>query len=335
MQQLKAAVIGCGGHAQGHFKMIADEPRLHLSAVAEVDPERLVRATAEHKPDESFRDYRDMLAKCDLDVVYVETMPGHLLPIVLACLEEGLNVSVEKSPGMSSEETETMAEAARRSKGKAIVSFNRRYFREVLAVRRLLQERGGAVHVGAVYNKPRTRLGAPAMAGIAPHPIICDAIHHVDLLRWLAGSSEEGAADAVEVYSEVQEGEQPGVHRHVASIRFDTGAVGSMSSHYGVGYRIQRAEAHAEDISFYLELTRARSVESYRASPPDDGGGNWAGQPIEEPLDLDSVGGPEFNETSHFVDCILADQTPWSNLDDAVSTMCLCEAIQSGHKGKL
>jgi len=32
MEQLKDAVIGCGGHAQSHFHMIVDEPRLHLAA---------------------------------------------------------------------------------------------------------------------------------------------------------------------------------------------------------------------------------------------------------------------------------------------------------------
>ena len=41
MTDLKAAVIGCGGHAQSHFKMIADEPRLRLAGIAELDEERL------------------------------------------------------------------------------------------------------------------------------------------------------------------------------------------------------------------------------------------------------------------------------------------------------
>ena len=276
-----------------------------------------------------------MLQQADLDVVYVETMPGHLLPIVLACLEEGVNTSVEKSPGMSSRETETMAEAARRSRGKAMVSFNRRYYPQVLAVRREIHERGGAVHVGATYNKPLSRLGHGPLASIAPDPVICDAIHHVDLLRWLAGPSEGVAARAVEVHAVVQDGPRPGAHRHNAAIVFDTGDIGYMASHYGIGYRIQRAEAHAEDLSFYLDLTtRNRRIERYRA-----GGGDseieWSGKPDDRPLDLDAVGGPSYNETRHFVDCILEDRTPWSNLDDAIETMKLCEAIRSGHKGGL
>ena len=333
--ELKVGVVGCGGHAESHFREIADEPRLHLAAIAEIDPERLERAAAAHKPDSVFHDYQDMLQRTELDVVYVETMPGHLLPIVLACLEEGINTSVEKSPGMNSGETAAMAEAARKSRGKAIVSFNRRYFPQILAVRQEIHDRGGAVHVGATYNKPLTRLGHGAMANSAPDPVICDAIHHVDLLRWLAGPSREKAARAVEVHSVVQDGPRPGAHRHNASIRFDTGAIGYMASHYGVGFRIQRAETHAEDLSFYMDLTTAdRHIERYVASGGDTDM-EWSGRPADQPLDLEAVGGPDYNETRHFVDCILEDRTPWSTLDDAVETMKLCEAIRSGWKGTL
>jgi predicted dehydrogenase len=54
-----------------------------------------------------------------------------------------------------------------------------------------------------------------------------------------------------------------------------------------------------------------------------------------QPLDLDAVGGPGFNETRHFVECIKEDKTPWSNLADALKTMKLCEAIEKGQRGKL
>ena len=323
MEQLNVAVVGCGDHAQTHFELIAAEPRVRLAAIAEIDADRRERALAEHGPERAFADYREMLEKCDLDIVYVTTMPGHLLQIVLDCLAQGLHVSVEKSPGMSSEETQQMADAANNSKGKAVVSFDRRYKPEVLAVRRRVRERGGAVHCGAIYNKPATRLAGPGWVESAPDPLIADAIHHVDLLRWLAGDSESSAAIPTEVYAEVQDGDRPGAHRQNAVIRFDTGAIATMSSNYYVGFRIQRAEVHAEDFSAYLDLTRVPRVEIYDRLDSDT------------PLDLDAAGVAGSNETRHFVDCILEDRTPWSTLDDAVHTMRLCEAIRRGHKGAL
>ena len=333
MDKLNVAVIGCGGHAESHFREIAGEPRLRLEAIAEVNPDRLQAAAARHRPKRAFADHRDMLDNAEIDVAYVVTLPGQLLPIVLDCLDRGVNVSVEKSPGMSSSETLQMVEAERRSKAKAIVSFNRRYFPEVLAVRRLIQQQGGAVHCAATYNKPLTLVGTPKTKDLYPDPLICDSIHLVDLLRWLAGPTEAAAAHATEVYSEVQDGDRPGAHRHNAVIKFDTGALGAMMSHYGIGYRIQRAEVHAEDTSAYFELTSGTRYDLYRAHPADDG--TTQGAKSEDPLDLEPIGGSGFNETKHFIDCILEDRTPWSSLADSVHTMELCEAIRRGHKGAI
>ncbi len=322
MERLRVGMIGAGGHAQSHFAMIAAEPEVELVAVAEIDPDRLARARQAHGPKHGFTDYRQMLDTCELDMVYVVTMPGHLTPIVLDCLERGLHTSIEKPVGMSSQDARQMLEASARSRGKAIVSVNRRYKPEVLATKRLVLERGGAVHVAATYNKPLTSLGTPEMAGIAPAPIICDAIHHVDLLRWLAGPALETAAHPTEVYAESWQGERPGSVRYDATVLFETGCRGVMMSHYGVGFRIQRAEAHAEDFSAYLDLTGEPKYALYAD-----------GKPRQGPLDLDAVGGPDFNETKHFVTCIREDKTPWSSLEDLVKTMEMCEAIAEGVKG--
>ena len=345
MRDLKVGVVGCGIHAQTHFKEIAKESRVHLTAIADINPDRLDKSKTEHRPDMAFNDYREMLATVALDLVYIITTPGHLLSIVLDCLEEGLNVSVEKPPGMNLAETKLMAKAARKSSGKAMVSFNRRYKPEILAVRQMAQKNGGPVHVSATYNKPLTDLymGTPSTVGIYPDPLTADSIHHVDLLRWLASSTAHGAALPVAVYSEVQDGKQPGAHRHNASIRFDNDCIGTLMSHFGVGMRIQRAEIHADDLSAYLDLTdKQPKTEVYTASSPraEQYEGNWRpswgkGVMLEKPLNLDSIGGPDFNETRHFVDCILNNENPWSDLDDSVHTMHLCKAIRDGHKGKL
>ena len=95
-------------------------------------------------------------------------------------------------------------------------------------------------------------------------------------------------------------------------------------SHYAVGFRIQRAEVHAESFSAYLDLTAAPKCELYAD-----------GKPYKEPLDLDAVGGSAFNETHHFIQCIKENKQPWSNLEDVVKTMELCEAILNGTKGNL
>ncbi len=314
MSKLKVAVIGAGGHAESHFKMIESEEEMELAAVTDLDPERRALAKERHKPPALFEDYREMLEKVELDVAYVVTFPGPLPDIVIDCLNAGLHTSVEKPPGISSEETKRMLEAANQSDALAIVSLNRRYFPEVLAIRKMLQDRGGPVHVAATYNKPMTSEKVRKVG----HYLRLDAIHHVDLLRWLAGDVAEVWADSGPAPTHQSE------MRHNAVIRFESGCRGVMMSHYAVGFRIQRFEAHAENFSAYVDMTRSPEVKLFENGKP------WEGE-----LNLDEVGGPHYNETRHFVECIREGRQPWSPLEDAVKTMQLCEAIEASHKGPL
>jgi len=323
MKPLKVGIIGAGGHAQSHFSMVIKEQEMDLVAVAELDKERLESVYEKYGPFQTFFDYRTMLDSCDLDVVYVITMPGHLTGPVIDCLDRGLHTSIEKPAGMTSEDTEQMLAASLKSSGKAIVSVNRRYMPHILAAKQLILSRGGAVHVAATYNKPVTVLGTAATEGIAPAPIICDAIHHVDLLRWMSGEAMDKAADPLEVYAQSWSGQREGSFRYNAMVAFENGSRGVMMSHYGVGYRIQRFEAHAEDLSIYMDLTGSPVVEVYSE-----------GTVVEDALDLNAVGGPDFDETRHFVECIRENKEPWSTLGDVVQTMRLCEHIASGTLGK-
>lgn len=312
MDKLNAAVIGTGSHAQGHLRMINNAHEMRLLAVCDINEERLEKAKAEFHAERAFTDYREMIDKCDLDVVYVVTQPGGTADVSIYCLEQGLHTSVEKPPGLSSADTRRILEAEKNSDGIAIVSLNRRYMPEVLAVRKIVQDCGGAVHCAATYNKPVVNTGDDW----GQYMLIHDAIHHVDLLRWFAG-------DAVEVYSEYYLGDTDDNQRHNALIKFANGCRGVMMSHYGVGFRIQRVEVHAEDFSAYLDLTGPPKCELYKD-----------GKPYVEPLNLDAVGGKGFNETVHFIECIKENKRPWSNLEDVVKTMELCEAILEGAKGK-
>jgi UDP-N-acetyl-2-amino-2-deoxyglucuronate dehydrogenase len=306
--RLNAAIIGAGSHARGHIQMIKNSPEMYLTAICDIDKERLEKTKSEYNIEKAFTDYRDMIDKCDLDVVCVATQPEYTADISIYCLEKGLHTSVEKPPGLTSYDTRRILEAERKSGKKAIVSLNRRYIPEILAIRKMVMERGGPIHCAATYNKPVTIMRGDWGKSL----LVCDAIHHVDLLRWFAG-------DVVAVYSEMYLGDSSDKQRHNAVIRFANGCRGVMMSHYGVGFRIQRLEVHAENFSAYLELTAAPKFEIYED-----------GKPYEKPLELDAVGGKAFNETHHFIECIKKNKNPWSNLEDVVKTMELCEAILGG-----
>jgi predicted dehydrogenase len=306
MEKLNTAVIGAGSHAQGHFQMIKNANEMNFVAVCDIDRSKAEKAKQEYQAEYVFTDYKEMIDKCDLDVVYVETLPVSTADIAIYCIEKGLHTSVEKPPGMNSSDTKRILDAEKKSDCTVMVSFNRRYIPEVLAVRKMILDRGGAVHCSTTYNK--TPVADNPLWG--NYPLIHDAIHHVDLLRWFAGDVSE-----VHSYYYLANNTSDRQH-HNAIISFTNGCKGTFMSHYGVGFRIQRAEVHANDFSAYIDLTGAPKCEIYEN-----------GKPFASPLGLDAIGGSNFNETTHFIDCIKNGKKPWSNIEDAVKTMELCEAI--------
>lgn len=308
LEKLNVAVIGTGSHARSHFKMIQDVEEMHLTAICDISRERLEKAKQEYNVEFAFTDYKEMIDKCDLDIAYVVTQPEYTSEIAIYCIEKGLHTSVEKPPGSTSLDTKRILEAENKSNKIVIVSFNRRYIPEILVVRKMVFDRGGAIHCATTYNKPITTWDN----AWGKYPIIHDAIHHVDLLRWFAG-------DVDSVFSEYYLGNTPDKQRHNAVIRFKNGCRGVFMSHYGVGYRIQRAEVHAENFSAYIDLTGTPRCEIYAD-----------GKPYDKPLDFDSIGGKNYNETVHFLECIKENKKPWSSVEDAVKTMELCETILQG-----
>lgn len=306
MEKLKTAVIGTGSHARSHFQMIKACNDMHFVAVCDIDKERAENAKLECGTEYAFTDYREMIEKCDLDVIYIVTPPSFTADIAIDCIKKRLHTSVEKPPGIRSADTKRIVDAEKNSDSVVMVSFNRRYIPEVLAIRKIVLDRGGAIHCSTTYNKPATSWNEIW----GKYPVIHDAIHHVDLLRWLAG-------DVVDVHSEYYlDKDSYEKQHHNAVIKFANGCRGTFMSHYGVGFRIQRAEVHADGFSAYIDLTASPKYELYED-----------GKPYEKPLDIDAVGGKNFNETYHLVDCITNNKKPWSNVEDAVKTMELCEAI--------
>ena len=92
-----------------------------------------------------------------------------------------------------------------------------------------------------------------------------------------------------------------------------------------MGTRIRRAEVHAEDFSAYLDLHPGEvTCELYETIDVSPGQPN-RGAPYEGELDLEPVGGPDFNETRHFVDCILEDRAP--SLDESLLQVFVSQTV--------
>jgi predicted dehydrogenase len=133
-------------------------------------------------------------------------------------------------------------------------------------------------------------------------------------MRWMAG------AEAADVYSDVKAHGTSISTAHNAFVRFTNGVIGFLQSNHRVGGRQLRFEIHGDGISCVFA--------------PEEGGVIYEAGKEPERLDAAALaGGPEMfrigflQENRHFVDCIKRGRQPETNLEDALKTMKLCDAI--------
>ena len=125
---LRVAVVGCGGIAQMmHLPTLAERPDLFaVTALADVNRATLEAVAGRYGVAAASTDYREVVGRADVDAVLLLASGSHRDP-ALAALAAGKHLFVEKPLGFGVAETEEIAEAARRSRGRLMVGYHKRF----------------------------------------------------------------------------------------------------------------------------------------------------------------------------------------------------------------
>ncbi len=131
---LNAAVVGLGGMGITHIGAYMLDERVHVTAVSDVDKQRLQRIaegewpkvnyyegdfTPLYKIQKTYADYADLAADGDIDIVSVCTPNKFHHPIVRAMLEASKDVVVEKPMALNYQEARDLVEFAHK-KGRLL-----------------------------------------------------------------------------------------------------------------------------------------------------------------------------------------------------------------------
>ena len=93
--KVKVGFVGCGGIANFHFGHFEKIEKAKITAVCDLIDER-VQNTAKRFSATPYKDYREMMAKEDLDAVYVCVEPCAHDGMELLAIEKGCHLFVEK-----------------------------------------------------------------------------------------------------------------------------------------------------------------------------------------------------------------------------------------------
>jgi predicted dehydrogenase len=270
------AIIGAGGIAEAHVYAYSRIPeRATVVALADVDTDRATRLAAKFSLQAAVvTDYKDILARDDIDTVSVCTPPFLHAEISASALRAGKHVLCEKPVAATLAELDAIA-AAQHESGRVFSGvFQWRFGRGAKQVRWLIDnDKFGGLNLGlaetlwfrdhAYYDDVAWRgTWAQESGGVT----VSQAIHAIDCLLWFLGEPVSVYAQAGAFRARIEADDAA-----VAVIRFANGAIGQVTSTVNARHK---------------ESTR---IELYGAELTAIG----AGEAYDTTKDLFTLGGPD------------------------------------------
>ncbi len=338
-RHLRAAAIGCGGHAIRNIFPTYQYAPVDLVAVCDINAERATSTGRLFGGRAVHTDFREMLHTERPEVVFVvlnydESGRPRYPSIAMEAMRLGAHVWIEKPPAASSAEVWQMMQVSQETGKFVSVGFKKMFFPANVKAKQITArpEFGAISTITARYPQSLPRLEERGddhkMCGFLDH-----IVHPYSLLRYLGGPIE-----SIWVERESRTGAS------LTTIRFISGAVGSL--HLSAGQSGQAPKERTEIIGQggNVVIDDNIRVTYYRPSPPlgtYGRVGNFYGSEETAPLHWE----PEFSlgqlynkglfllgyapEILYFCDCVLNNRSPEvGNLEDALELMKIYEAYR-------
>lgn len=232
---MKYALIGCGRIAVNHIKAVVNNG-LEMIAVCDINLDKvdiLLKKTGYEKSVEKYSDYKKMINEHpELELVSIATDSGVHAEIALYCIDNGLNVIIEKPIAMNLSDADEIIRRAQNVGVKVSACHQNRFNIAVQEMRHAV-EKGkfgkishGSIHVrwnrNKSYYEQAVWRGKWASDGGA---LMNQCIHGIDLLRWMMGDEIYEVYGTIrQQYHDYLECEDVGV----AVIKFKNGSVGTI-----------------------------------------------------------------------------------------------------------
>ena len=315
-EKFKVVVIGAGNRAnQVIYPSLADLNDVEIAAICDIDSERLNKTAdrydIEKRYGKSVFDYQKMIQDVKPDAVFAIGQPHLFYDIWMWCLEQGLNLFIEKPFALNIHQARSLLYMASKKGCITQVSFQRRNTPMVVKLREECLKRGPIVHAVCRFYK----CSLDPMLGARDH-MMDDTVHAIDTLRWICGG------DVRKIESHVKRVRVPDINFISAALHFDNGSSGYLLNSWSSGRRIFSIEMHAPGICAEAE----HEGKGYLYRDGDAKG-----------IEFDTVkvaGSDKFHVYTgvrqvcrEFIDCCKSETQPSSSFSDAIETMRIAETI--------
>ena len=188
MAKMQVAVVGAGILGSRHARVFHEQPETELVAVADLNPER--KSVADKYGAKFYPDLPTLLANEAVDAIVIAT-PDHLhREPVLAALQAGKHVFVEKPLATTLADARAMASAAAASKLIVMVNYSQRFVSDHAWIKQTIQA-GLLGRPQIVISVKFDTLSVPTAMirgwSAQTSPIYFMSSHDLDLTYWFLG----------------------------------------------------------------------------------------------------------------------------------------------------
>jgi predicted dehydrogenase len=331
-------------HAEFRSRALAEmADDVRIVAIAEPDEVR-GEAAARKFGSKYYQDYRDLLSRNDLDLVFIHSANNTHKEIVLETVKAGKNLFCEKPLANTVLDAEEMVEAVNRTGLRHAVGFCSRFIPEAERAREMIGAGmlGRLLSVKALIGLAGIKeIGCPEyMAEWMADPVrggggalIDEGAHAFDLLHWLVG-------DIKSVCSATANLNKPQIKvedNAITLIEFQNGALGMLSTLWSLNIDIGMRnvlEFYGTDGTLFVELTSKNpKVSLYTGKMPETPLSGWFDPHIKpaktEPHDY--LSWPTHSrhykrEVTHLVDSFQRDEPFRATFDDGLKVVRVTEA---------
>ena len=187
MEQIGFGVIGTGTWGETHLKLYSTESRCRLACICDVNEELLKERAEEYGAESWTTDYKDVLARDDIQAVSIVTPDFLHREIAVAAAEAGKHILLEKPMATTVEECEEINAAVEQAGVTLMIDFHNRFNTPFTQTKAALQagELGEPQMITLRLND--TIYVPTGMLSWAGNSSVAWFIgsHSVDLIRWL------------------------------------------------------------------------------------------------------------------------------------------------------
>lgn len=235
-KKLRAGVIGAGIMGRNHIRVYSEMNNIKLSAIADPVLDSLKRSASLHTIN-CYADYKEMLAKEELDLVSLAAPTNLHFPIARDVIRRGVNILIEKPLASSVEEGKELIALAKERGVILGVGHVERYN----PVINELKNRMAAGILGKVFQITIRRIG-PFPDRIKDVGVLLDlSTHDIDLLNYLTEARVERACteSARHLHAKYED-------LAVSTLRFSNGIIGILIENWLSPLKVREVAVNGE-----------------------------------------------------------------------------------------